>query len=116
MKVNRILRTLIILVVLGSTIGCDQISKNLVRQRVGYHEEFRFLSNHLTLTIISAVLVGLKGEIQVKRKIYNGVMPSYSFLNDEEVAQLITYIKNSFGNKGNKVNAVEVSAIRNSRK
>ena len=66
--------------------------------------------------LISAVLVGLKGEIQVKSKIYNGVMPSYSFLNDEELAQLITYIKNSFGNIGNKVNAVEVNAIRNSKK
>ena len=52
MRINRILRTLIILVILSSAIGCDQISKSIVRQRVGYNEEFHFLYNHLTLTKI----------------------------------------------------------------
>jgi len=52
MEVKRILRTLVILTVLGSTIGCDQISKRLVRQRINYNEQISLISNYLTLTKI----------------------------------------------------------------
>ena len=38
--------------ILISNIGCDQISKSIVRQRIQYNEQFGFISNHLTLTKI----------------------------------------------------------------
>jgi signal peptidase II len=47
---KRLLRTFVILVVLSCNIGCDQISKNIVRQRVAYHEQISLVSNHLILT------------------------------------------------------------------
>lgn len=47
---KRLLRTLVILVVLSCNIGCDQISKNIVRQRISYHEQISLVSNHLILT------------------------------------------------------------------
>src|SRR5687767_2521097 len=47
---KRLLRTSVILVVLSCNIGCDQISKNIVRQHVALHEQISFVSNHVILT------------------------------------------------------------------
>jgi signal peptidase II len=47
---KRTLRTLAILIVLCCNIGCDQISKNIVRQHVALHEQISLVSNHLILT------------------------------------------------------------------
>lgn len=66
--------------------------------------------------LIQILLAGGTGEKQANRKTYNQVMPSFSFLSDKELAQAINYIKNSFGNKGNKITAEQVSTVRNSKK
>jgi signal peptidase II len=50
MKANKILRTLAILVILTSNIGCDQISKNIARQNIGYNEQISLMNNYLMLT------------------------------------------------------------------
>ena len=52
MKIKRILRTLAILTILSSNIGCDQISKNIVRQKIDYYEQISLMDNYLTLTKI----------------------------------------------------------------
>jgi len=52
MKIKKVLRTLIILTILSSNIGCDQISKNIVRQKVDYNEQISLINNFLTLTKI----------------------------------------------------------------
>jgi signal peptidase II len=50
MKVKGILRILVILAILSTNIGCDQISKNIIRQRIDYNEQISLVSNYLTLT------------------------------------------------------------------
>jgi len=52
MKVKPILRTLAIVTILISNVGCDQISKNIVRKRIHYNEEISLMNNYLTLTKI----------------------------------------------------------------
>jgi signal peptidase II len=52
MKSKRILRTLAIVIVLISNIGCDQISKSIVRERVGYDEQIVLINKCFTLTKI----------------------------------------------------------------
>ena len=42
---------------------------------------------------------GLKGQIVVGGKTYEGVMPGQAKLSNIEIAQIITYITNSFGNQ-----------------
>ena len=42
---------------------------------------------------------GLNGKIKLTEKEYEGEMPANSDLSDIDVAQLIVYITNSFGNK-----------------
>ena len=46
------------------------------------------------------VLNGLTGPVTVNGKQYNSVMPPMSQLNDDEVANILTYVLNSWGNTG----------------
>jgi signal peptidase II len=39
-----------VLALISMNIGCDQVSKQLVRENVATDESFQFLSNHLTVT------------------------------------------------------------------
>lgn len=65
--------------------------------------------------VIAIVLRGLNGPIKVKGKDYNGVMPPQSLLTDEQVADVATYIRNSWGNKASAVSSTDVTAVRNER-
>lgn len=65
--------------------------------------------------LIKLTLKGLQGPIEVLGKSYPGQVPMTPFgglLNDEEVAAVLTYVKNSFGNKGEPIKASQVKAIR----
>lgn len=46
----KILRAILIFGILVVNISCDQISKNIVRDRVEYHEQISLLNNYVTLT------------------------------------------------------------------
>jgi nitrite reductase (NO-forming) len=61
---------------------------------------------------IAVVLNGLSGPVTVNGGSYNSVMPPMSQLNDDEVANILTYALNSWGNKGPAVTANEVAGIR----
>lgn len=64
-------------------------------------------------TLIKIVLHGLMGQIEVKGIEYNNVMsPWGSALDDEEIANVLTYVRSSWGNTGSSVKAEEVKAIR----
>jgi len=58
------------------------------------------------------VLNGLTGAVTVNGKTYNSVMPPMSQLNDDELANILTYVTNSWGNKPYRYSAQEVAAIR----
>jgi len=62
--------------------------------------------------LISLVLNGLEGEITVEGKTFNGVMPANNFLSDEQIAQLLTFLRQTFGNHGDAVTTAEVAAVR----
>jgi nitrite reductase (NO-forming)/hydroxylamine reductase len=62
---------------------------------------------------INTVLGGLSGEITVNGTKYNAVMPNLSYLKDEDVANVITYVMHSWGNEGFQVSSAEVAAARN---
>ncbi|GAB4016699.1 signal peptidase II [Spirosoma koreense] len=46
------LRIILILLTVSVNIGCDQVSKTIVRERVSYGENIRLWQNHLTVTKI----------------------------------------------------------------
>jgi glucose/arabinose dehydrogenase/mono/diheme cytochrome c family protein len=62
--------------------------------------------------LIGVVLNGLQGEIQVEGKTFNGVMPANAFLTDQQVAQVVTYLRQNFGNFAGGVTPEEVAAVR----
>jgi len=62
---------------------------------------------------IEAVVNGLSGKIVVNNQTYNGVMPNLAQLSDQEVADVVTYIFNSWGNDAQVVAPAEVAAVRN---
>lgn len=70
------------------------------------------LGDKKALTTI--VLKGLQGgEIEIDGdKFHNPMPPLESTLNDQEIADVLTYVRNSFGNKASMVTAAEVKALR----
>ena len=60
---------------------------------------------------IHQVLYGATGEIKVNGKVYNTEMVGID-LNDQQVSDVLNYIRNSFGNKGASVTPEEVRASR----
>ncbi|WP_341837901.1 PVC-type heme-binding CxxCH protein [Chitinophaga pollutisoli] len=65
--------------------------------------------------LIKLVLKGLVGPIFVKGKQYPGQVPMTPFgglLKDDEVAAVLTYVRNSFGNSGGSITVEQVKKIR----
>ena len=58
------------------------------------------------------MLNGLTGPLTVNGKHYNSVMPPMSQLNDDEVANILTYVLNSWGNSGPQITAEQVAEVR----
>ena len=56
---------------------------------------------------IVSLIKGLSGPVTVNGQAYNGVMPP-SMLNDEQIASVLTYVRNSWGNNGDIVTVEEV--------
>lgn len=50
-------------------------------------------------TWIDLVLKGQMGEVTVNGEKYNGVMPAQNYLTDEQIADILNYARNSWGNK-----------------
>lgn len=62
--------------------------------------------------LINVVLKGLQDRIRVHGEVYDGVMPAQPHLKDDEVAAILTYIRNSFGNEASVIQTQEVEKVR----
>lgn len=65
--------------------------------------------------LVKVLLNGLQGQ-DIDGEPYNNVMPSHDFLSDQQIADVLTYVRNSFGNKAVAVKAPEVKTIRAANK
>ncbi len=66
-------------------------------------------------TLIKITLKGLAGPIEVNGHQYPGHVPMTGFeglLSDSEVAAVLTYVRQSFGNEASPVNEAEIKAVR----
>ncbi|MBD0255629.1 MAG: cytochrome c [Cytophagales bacterium] len=61
---------------------------------------------------IRTVLHGLEGEITVNGEPYNQQMPSQSHLSDGQVADVLNYVRNTWGNQGPAITPAQVKAER----
>jgi nitrite reductase (NO-forming) len=61
---------------------------------------------------IHIVLAGLSGPIEVNGQRYDNLMPPFANLTDHEIADVLTFVRNSFGNRGEPVLGEEVARVR----
>lgn len=61
---------------------------------------------------IQTLLKGMDGPVRVLNKPYNGVMPAHAYLQDRDIAAVLTYIRSHFGNNSSIVTAGEVFQMR----
>lgn len=69
--------------------------------------------------VIRFVLQGITGLLNVNGKPFTTpapIMPPQNTLTDKQIADVLTYVRNSFGNKASAVSADQVAAIRASEK
>jgi len=66
--------------------------------------------------LIGIVLNGLSAGVEIDGETYSNPMPAQDFLKDQEIADLLTYVRNSFGNKASMVTVNDVKGVRAAKK
>jgi glucose/arabinose dehydrogenase/mono/diheme cytochrome c family protein len=64
--------------------------------------------------LIKVIIEGLSDPIEINGEIYQNVMPSQSFLSDKQIADVLTYVRQSFGNNASEITIDEVKNVRSS--
>lgn len=62
--------------------------------------------------LIDIVLNGLEERITIHGEVYDAVMPGQPYLEDNEIASILTYVRNSFGNEAETILPGEVAKVR----
>ncbi|MBU3698430.1 MAG: cytochrome c [Candidatus Kapabacteria bacterium] len=130
-SMNRlIMMAAFVLVAMGNASAADDKAKLMARGQQVYNEYCKtchqangqglgavypplaksdYLKNTPMPQIIKEVVNGKSGKIKVNGKEYNGVMaPLPKKYNDQDIASVITYVYNSFGNSGPTVSVADV--------
>lgn len=63
--------------------------------------------------LIDITLNGMSGKIEVNGETYNSIMPPHSHLTDKQIADVLTYVRQSFGNNASEITVEEVQKVRN---
>lgn len=61
--------------------------------------------------LVRIILKGMQG-VEIDDESYRNVMAPHADLTDQQIADVLTYVRNSFGNKASAVTAAEVKAVR----
>lgn len=72
-----------------------------------------YLKKQTPKTLINIILEGQSAEITVNKKKYSIPMPPQPYLADEQIADVLNYIRNSWGNKiPGTITPAQVKALR----
>jgi signal peptidase II len=74
MKVNKITRNILILILLVSNVGCDQISKSIVRQRINPDVQINVIDHFVILTRVENTGAFLSMGDSLPRLLYKFLM------------------------------------------
>lgn len=61
--------------------------------------------------LINVLLKGLQSQ-EIEGEMYDNAMPAHDFLTNQQIADVLTYIRSAFGNKAEPVTADEVKKVR----
>jgi mono/diheme cytochrome c family protein len=62
--------------------------------------------------LINIVIKGFNEAVEINGDMYDNPMPAQIQLKDQEVADVLTYVRNSFGNKASAITVIEVKKLR----
>lgn len=62
--------------------------------------------------LITVILKGMNSHEEIDGEEYSNTMAPFNFLKDQEISDLLTYIRNSFGNKATAVTVGDVKYVR----
>ena len=62
--------------------------------------------------LITLMLKGMNEPIEIEDEEYHNPMPPHTELNDQQIADVLTFVRNSFGNKASIVTSSEVKSVR----
>ncbi len=62
--------------------------------------------------LVQIILKGMNEPLEIDGESYENTMSAHDFLSDQEVADVLTYVRNSFKNKASIVTPAEVKAVR----
>lgn len=62
--------------------------------------------------LIHQVLKGSVGTVEIDGDTFRNTMPPQPQLTDQQIADVLTYVRNNFGNKASAVTVAEVKAVR----
>ncbi len=62
--------------------------------------------------LIKIILNGFKEDVEINGDRYSNVMPAFNYLKDQEIADVLTYVRNNFGNKASAVPVKKVTDTR----
>jgi mono/diheme cytochrome c family protein len=62
--------------------------------------------------LIKVVLNGLSDPIEIKGEIYQNIMASHAFLTDQQIADVLSFIRNNWGNSASYITVDEVAETR----
>jgi mono/diheme cytochrome c family protein len=66
--------------------------------------------------LVHQIIKGSQGKIEIDGETFNNAMPPLPHLTDQQIADVLTYVRNSFGNKASVVTPAEVKVIRSKTK
>ena len=62
--------------------------------------------------LIQQVLKGSANKVEIDGEKFHNTMPAQAQLTDQQIADVLTFVRNSFGNKASMVTPAEVKAVR----
>jgi mono/diheme cytochrome c family protein len=62
--------------------------------------------------LINLVLIGSGALLSGSNRNFRNTMPSFAYLNDDEIADMLTYIRNSFNNKARAISPEQIKQVR----
>jgi len=65
--------------------------------------------------LIKLVLNGVSTPMEIDGELYHNPMPSHQHLSDQEIADVLTYIRTNFGNKAIGISKEEVTKVRSNQ-
>ena len=67
------------------------------------------------IKLIKAVLLGFSQPVDIDGQSYSNNMAPHGFLKDQEIADVLTYVRNSFGNKYPAIKPTDVKLARTAK-